>query len=1070
VSAKLFESKRFEVLFTNPFKGDGEFRVSLEHDFEMAVPYLPAKKRNAKRPKKANSRQAKVLYPYSMGNEKKMFRLKSGDTFSIPFLFHPLALGAHKCRVILDDDTLGRAVLDVLGEVQLGAIFDAPIKLSVDLAKMPLVCDLNVPFENAMLENAKRGYSDRHPLAKARPTRDLLDAMSKVLEQTETITYDVEHQGEYVTAPTSVSLVKDVDTRQVHGMRSPDSPRDAAPNSIPLLISPPSAGVYPGTLLLSSGYDARIIEYEISVTSSGQRGLFELSTPVRTTVEQEVPVVNQTDRDMVVSASIVGPGNAAFTGPLNFVVSANQTESYRLKFAPKVQGKKLEAELEFNNDRGEKWSYALVGIGEEAAAEDHIEVECAQREAYEVTLDVPNALGAVQCVYSIETDLECLSGPATLKVGSGGTGSYTLVVSPTQTGTVYGTLTFSAGKDKPFVWYSVAVTGTRPPALQLLELSTTVRQPVAVDITINNPSTTETISFNVLHVGDGLSGALEFELAPGQIGYKYELVYEPAYSSLRKGPDGERIGTPLAGSVHFLSAQHGEFWYELELACFAAGFSDTVNIPCDYGKRADCVVRVQNPGNEELHLEPELVDFSNAQADNFKVEAITQGALVALPVGGHADVPVSFFPTDVRGVPQEATLVLRQPGMDPLMYKLVGRPGKPGIMPETKVGCVSGETAAGRVQFTNPSDRALLLNVSIEGDDATPGPSGQPAVMVLGIRQLQVGPRNSAYIPFSFTPVGQQTGTATIVAETELSGGDVSRWCFPVSGLCEMPIPENAPVLGLSAKLRQVQRKAYGVLLAGLVAPCPSENFSCEVLARNERDATSVVPAMVVEAINFGEGHPGQMISPDMQLRFQVSFTPMVLGATTVDMVVEKKGGARWRFPLSLEATEPDRDGVVEVQAAVGKSARQIFTLVGAKATPGATFQASFAYGISPVFELERRDGQFDALDPPCSLSVVYTPTEYGRVDTDVISVMSSDGEHWTFEVRGTQPAYQPPVGRAKLNTQPTANSRPLRRDRPANFLRENLKAPLTTKEQAAEDARRRKLEREEERLRRHPS
>ena len=100
-------------------------------------------------------------------------------------------------------------------------------------------------------------------------------------------------------------------------------------------------------------------------------------------------------------------------------------------------------------------------------------------------------------------------------------------------------------------------------------------------------------------------------------------------------------------------------------------------------------------------------------------------------------------------------------------------------------------------------------------------------------------------------------------------------------------------------------------------------------------------------------------------------------------------------------------------------------------------------------------------------MSVVYSPTEYGRVDTDVITVESSDGDHWTFDVRGTQPAYQPPAGRATLHTQPTADTKLRRRERPANFLRENLKAPLTSKEQAAEDLRYKKLEREQERLKR---
>ena len=50
-------------------------------------------------------------------------------------------------------------------------------------------------------------------------------------------------------------------------------------------------------------------------------------------------------------------------------------------------------------------------------------------------------------------------------------------------------------------------------------------------------------------------------------------------------------------------------------------------------------------------------------------------------------------------------------------------------------------------------------------------------------------------------------------------------------------------------------------------------------------------------------------------------FEPQKTVSAKVGMVVEKSTGGRWRFELKFEATQPDEDGSITIQAAPGQSA-----------------------------------------------------------------------------------------------------------------------------------------------------
>ena len=55
--------------------------------------------------------------------------------------------------------------------------------------------------------------------------------------------------------------------------------------------------------------------------------------------------------------------------------------------------------------------------------------------------------------------------------------------------------------------------------------------------------------------------------------------------------------------------------------------------------------------------------------------------------------------------------------------------------------------------------------------------------------------------------------------------------------------------------------------------------------------------------------------------RYKLIFEPQKTVSAKVELAVEKSTGGRWRFELRLEATQPDVDGSITIQAAPGRSA-----------------------------------------------------------------------------------------------------------------------------------------------------
>jgi hypothetical protein len=181
------------------------------------------------------------------------------------------------------------------------------------------VVELQLPYPNHLLENARRSYTEKHPLGRDKEQLSRLRADigssnergERVLDYTVTCDSPFFNVAQSLTLKTNGSAAAFQDataasspaaTRQAsptQGARraAPGAPqqqqqqqgqvptggaRDAAAGNVMKLgLKPVGPGVYPARLVLTSAYDVRHIELAVTAQARGQAAALELECPAR---------------------------------------------------------------------------------------------------------------------------------------------------------------------------------------------------------------------------------------------------------------------------------------------------------------------------------------------------------------------------------------------------------------------------------------------------------------------------------------------------------------------------------------------------------------------------------------------------------------------------------------------------------------------------------------------------------------------------------------------------------------------------------------------------------------------
>jgi hypothetical protein len=188
--------------------------------------------------------------------------------------------------------------------------------------------------------------------------------------------------------------------------------------------------------------------------------------PAREPVQQQIPIVNGSDKEWVVRAKLddkydkkLGSFDIKPKEILN--VKKQSSDQFCLLTIEPEWACTIESKLTLKNDvTNEEYEYELKGYGEEPLAKDHIVLHCRAREKSTTKLEIPNRTNKT-VKYTVTTDLQRPEGESSFSIPPTGTYEYELSVTPILGGTYTASITFMDEEEK-FYWWTVEVI-TEPP-------------------------------------------------------------------------------------------------------------------------------------------------------------------------------------------------------------------------------------------------------------------------------------------------------------------------------------------------------------------------------------------------------------------------------------------------------------------------------------------------------------------------------------------------------------------------------------------------------------------------------
>lgn len=91
------------------------------------------------------------------------------------------------------------------------------------------------------------------------------------------------------------------------------------PNTLRLSLKPIGTGIYPTRIIMMSHRDVRVVDAEINAQKLGETFQLEFTTPAFQSVVQDIPLINPSEKAMVVQAACIGQH---FQGPREVSVPA----------------------------------------------------------------------------------------------------------------------------------------------------------------------------------------------------------------------------------------------------------------------------------------------------------------------------------------------------------------------------------------------------------------------------------------------------------------------------------------------------------------------------------------------------------------------------------------------------------------------------------------------------------------------------------------------------------------------------------------------------------------------------
>eukprot|EP01041_Mallomonas_annulata_P004748 gene4748-9429_t len=782
-------------------------------------------------------------------------------------------------------------------------------------------------------------------------------------------------------------------------------------NTVQFSFFPEKAGIYKSRVVVyckENEFDFRVFEIMATVSTPELNAVLEFKGSAKQVLTQEIPIVNESNRDWQLQSIIHGKG---FTGAKSVNLRKGEKTMYSVSFTGQYPGSFDGSLLLRDPASNDSFEYKLVGVADEPLAEDNLSFKCLARakQTFKIPLkqmEVPKKFKRTgNQTFKVETDLMYVSGASTVEVPPQG-GEYVFTVMSPVGGVMTGSITFMEMDSGVIIWYTVEIEVTSPQAESTINIEAVVRKAVVVEITIDNP-TNSALDLQVGIEGEGLLGDVVFTLPPRGENIAYELIYSPLVAGKSKG------------SISFMNDKVGEFWYHLNLLAIPAPPTTLDVIECMLGSSKGMQVPLENPLDEMVTLNARVSD-----PDHFAV--LPEGQITLEPYS-QTTFDLVFRPSSLTET-MYSTVTFSHPAFGELLFAATGKGLLPGVMSGIDLYAPLLEIGSQTLLFRNPFLHPLPVDVYLSDSMTAATPSASPAntqrsglttdrsedrggpkkafgLLLRKSHGIVIAARSSLQIGVSFTPQKLGQYNSIVQVRSNVSGRNL-LWCFPVTGVAEAGSPQVLPKLTTKCKMSLI--KDVIIPLQGL-RPCDLEPDETLDISSFTLDLVidSDLRAQVNRAFRMQPLGLIQMTKDDPNTDFGLSFRlllePLRVFRTTVQVMIMCKGKGRWRAEIDLEAQEPVPDDTITLTAAVGSMDKVSFRLSN-RFLGYSSFHAYFSAHSSTHFSVSPTTGVLAPYGSDGTQFIVsFSPLEYGGREQAILNIVTDDTQ-WTYEIIGTYP------------------------------------------------------------------
>lgn len=656
------EDFRFQIknIFTTSASEYADFQISVVHE-KILPPPPPEEKKTSKSKKKPKKEEKNELPPDDLTiipaffSMKEKIRIKRGDTAMISVQFLPFVLETHKCYVVFCDQYVGEFQHTIIGET----LLPDPIKDSIKPNFTVYVdtnhkFDIPIDFKNDFIKDARKHHEQRLSSSGRTKEKDAYFKLMQNFVHPENVTFEVEMvpDSPYVIGPKEFSVF---DPNKIGKKLNISSNKQLKKGSLEMssdskiseLSNVAGNEIALNTLSLTLGFktilkdfncllilknqnksDVRVYRMMFTVHPKIVKAKLELKVPCGDEIKQDIPLVNNLDRDCAIKVTLINPpetNGQFFSGARDFYIKKKSTNYYTITFKPPIICKS-EAKLTlFNSYTNDVLEFDLIGLGEEPLAKDHIILNCVARKPTTHIIEMPNPFKEKPITYKVETDLINPDGPPQFTIAPGKVFKYPLSVTPLLGGLYTGSITFFEEDEKnKYIWYTVLVNTDRPKSEKVIEMTTVIRKAISFNIEISNPLKEE-VTYEAILDGEFLVGPSSFIIGPRET-KNYELLFIPL--RVFKGK----------GSIAFIQEKLGEIWYEMNLNSEECAVIRSPTLKAELGKVEEWEVILENPSNTEC---PIYAKISNPNNFDVLPENIT------IPAYDSVKVIIRYTPSDL---------------------------------------------------------------------------------------------------------------------------------------------------------------------------------------------------------------------------------------------------------------------------------------------------------------------------------------------------------------------------------------------------------------------------------------